>query len=383
MSNEVQEHVGFAALEEAFDALYVWLARLYDTRTGGFYYQLSSLESPDLYRPDLESTGQAIRIMSRAELLPVFGTERQRATASFLNQHQHSDGYFRAKDGDPHANPERMLGRYLDYCRIGLDLLGSKPRYALPTEFSGELKNEALEPEMLEQWIEARDWSNPWQALDQVSSRAQILDNMNSDAAGRAIANMIDLVIQRQDRETGLWGSGEPYVMISGAFKAIYLLAGRCPFPKADAVYGSLMECVREHPAPRVTWISNAINLFLAVEPHMSYSPPDSDREDLLRISTRNLLTCLRDDGGFSITSEGSWAAPNEGIVLGRGLVEGDMNSAGLASQVWLNLRHVMRVPSRPPRGADRFAEALAPTPRVVIKPAGTLSLGSGNTSKA
>ena len=351
------------ALEAVFDGLYTWLGRLWDPASGGFYYQLSSLEDPQRFAADIESTGQAVRVLARAELLSRLHNTHRLAIADFIKRHQHPDGFFRAGDGESSLNTERMLGRYLDYCRVSLELLEASPRFPLPKEFSTTLGEQALRPAALEQWVDARDWSNPWRALDEVSSRVQILENVDHPAAALAIQDLIRLINERQDPTSGLWGGGEAYVQISGAFKAVFLYARRQPFPRSEQVYASLMRCVRQHPAPRVTWISNALNLFMAVEATGQVKPTEADRHDLLHISTRNLRTCLRSDGGFSVTTEGSWAAPNDGIVLGQGRVEGDMNSAGLASQVWLNLHKILRLPGRPPRGAQRLFDTLA-TPR-------------------
>ncbi len=353
------------SLERAYDGLYAWLGGQFDPLSGGFYYQRSSVASPREFAPDLESTGQAVNVLHRAGLVPTLSGPHRRAILRFVRRHQDPDGYFRASGpgGEPHTS-ERMLGRYLGFSLSMLEALGGEPRFPLPQSFAGDPTHRVLRPGAMLAWLDGLPWHNPWRAIDEVATRAQILEQLPGETAAAALELLLDELERRQDPGEGLWGGGEPYVRMSGGFKAIMAFGRRRPFPRPEAVYASLRRCVLDHRADRMTFISNALNLFFAVHDGLREPPPPAEREAMFRVLLKDLWTLRRDDGGFSIESSGSWPAPNEGIVLGRGRVEGDMNSAGLSSQVWINLRRLVGAPARPPRGAARFHETVPPIRR-------------------
>jgi hypothetical protein len=357
MSRLVEE---FESLHAVYDGLYAWLGGQFDPVSGGFFYQRSSVAEPERFRPDIESTAQAVNVLDRASLLPSLSDGHRRAILEFILRHQEPDGYFRAEGGGQN-NPERMLGRYLGYCIKVIEQLDGEPRYPLPQSFASDPTHEVLRPERLVAWMDALPWDNPWGAIDQVSPRVQILETLPGRDAADAINLILDELERRQDPDDGLWGGGDPYVHMSGGFKAIMAFGDRRPFPRPQAVYRSLRDCVLNHRADRMTFISNALNLYHAVAPGLREPAPMDEREAMFRLLLGDLWTLHRDDGGFSIESRGSWAAPNDGIVLGRGNVEGDMNSAGLSSQVWINLHRLVDVPVRPPRGAQRFFQTVKP----------------------
>ncbi|QDU71470.1 prenyltransferase/squalene oxidase repeat-containing protein [Mucisphaera calidilacus] len=346
-------------LEQLFEGLYQWLGRLYVPDQHGFVYQLSSLENPERFSPDLESTAQALIILHRSGLTEHLPDETRLGVAEFFNRHQHPDGYFRAPGGPDH-NTDRMLGRYLSYATGVLDSLGVEPRYPLPRQLRGEGQDRLpLDENALRAWVDQRSWDNPWRAIDEISARAQIISVLPEPARTDAGNILLDCLDAMQNPGDGLWGGGEPYVRVSGGFKASLVYRNRRPMPRPERIYDTTMNCLRQQRANRVTWVSNLLNLILSVRPHLDHKIPARDREDLVRISIDNLSTCRREDGGFSIESKGSWPAPNDGIVLGHGRVEGDMNSAALALQVWFNLLDLMGLEPRPPASAEGFRAAM------------------------
>lgn len=59
-----------AALHEVdvlFKDYYKWKARLYDPQTGGFYFAHSALEDTGKFRPDIETTAQALGRMKTGQ----------------------------------------------------------------------------------------------------------------------------------------------------------------------------------------------------------------------------------------------------------------------------------------------------------------------------
>ena len=77
-----------------------WIASLYDPKTGGFYYCKSARDT-DGYLPDLESTGQALSVLSEIGAVPrdkineILPEKVRRKIVKFVHERQSPvDGYF-------------------------------------------------------------------------------------------------------------------------------------------------------------------------------------------------------------------------------------------------------------------------------------------------
>ena len=119
-----------------------WFANLYDPVRGGYYYSNSGKETP-MFRPDLESTYQALNFMSgsglaRTEDVPAWQSE---AIVKFTKSLQDPNGYFYhpqwgKRVTDLRHHPRR--GRDLTWAHRLLERFGAKPTYDTPLGVRGD-----------------------------------------------------------------------------------------------------------------------------------------------------------------------------------------------------------------------------------------------------
>ncbi|MBQ8322288.1 MAG: hypothetical protein IJX92_08000 [Clostridia bacterium] len=151
-----------AALHEMYDALYSdalvdWLAGLFDSEYGGFYYSESARDNnqvlySDKYYdllPDIESTSQALGIISSSGMIKEFDDVRdalpewmQKALVKFMKERQDPNGYFYHPQWtkemvDTHYS---RRGRDLTSALGVLDQLGARPTYDTILEKNGDGK---------------------------------------------------------------------------------------------------------------------------------------------------------------------------------------------------------------------------------------------------
>ena len=151
---------------------------------------------------------------------------------------------------DPHTrmrSVQRLRGRALDFSNAVLRQLEAAPLYPLPGQRqkpSAKAKDylSYLEsPENFQTWLEERPWDFSWGALDHICSQMGILKSLPEDRQQPLIDVLLPYLENRQNPETGLWGDGDPYVELSGAFMAAYIYkALDLPVPHADLIYQSL-----------------------------------------------------------------------------------------------------------------------------------------------
>lgn len=306
-----------------------WLAELYDTVTGGFYYAHSS-RSESRFKPDIESSAFAVDILESAGLLASLDINVRDNFVKFFHERQEPDtGFFI----DPHNDMRslvRMRGRAVKMSTIALKKLDSYPLYPLPGSRPDSLETLNLSflesRDALRAWMKELPWHHAWTALDAIASQVEILQAMPKNLSMTLVEEIMRYTQCTQDTKTGLWGGGEPYVKISGAFKlAMVYDAFQIPLPHADAILDSTIRCMRNEDCEHFCWVRNPLCLLEVLERRNKCNLSEF-RAEIIRISEINLAKFLQADGGFSVFPERSNPAPNE-IPLGLGLAEGDFNA--------------------------------------------------------
>lgn len=123
-----------------------------------------------------------------------------------------------------------------------------------------------------------------------------------------------------------MWDGPDAYNEVSGAFKAaLFYSAFDRPLPYASEIYASVMLTIRTDECKDVCWLRNPIELVTLLEPQLSQIPP-VDANEIIQISVTNMRRFVQPDGGFSRQAGRSKTTSN-GVVLGMGLPEGDMNA--------------------------------------------------------
>jgi len=298
------EKIQFEQLEQLFNNFYPWLAGLYDPEEGGFYFSLKHKNDKQL-QPDIESTAQAISILYRSGLLPEMpATFRQKLINFFQKRQDPNTGFFIDQNIERHNN-ERWRGRALSYSISSLSKLKAKPLYPLPGEKNtGANPNPYLShfesPEIFQNWLNNRPWNNAWGALDQVSSQIPNLKLFPKAKRDQLLTILFKDLAKRQDSNSGLWGGGSPYRKISGAFKiAMVYKSFKKPIPRANKIYKSTLECLRNNKAEDICFVRNPLNLITMLRNDLGRPISNADKTQISNITIKNLAMFATDQGGF------------------------------------------------------------------------------------
>lgn len=319
-----------SALDKLFSAFFRWFTRLYDPGSGGFYYAHSSLKE-DRFRPDIESTAQAVNIMQMTGTSRLLGPEAKHKVISFFRSRQDRDGYFT----DPHNSMrefDRMKARALAYSIEALKELGASPLYKPPGTVTGRLPVHLQSEENYIRWLEERPWEDAWMACDNISAASVYFRYMNPQRQKRFTRLTAGWLAERQDPD-GLWSRGRPLVRISGTFKlALFYRNCGLEMPEPQKIFGSLKAALQEDRADDFCWVRNPVEL-LSVLIRNGLEPSEKELSFIFSHTLENLQIFLRPDGGFSRHRTCSLAVPNN-VELGLGLEEGDMNASTQAVRV-------------------------------------------------
>jgi hypothetical protein len=316
-----------------FKNFYTWLSSLYDYETGGFYYAKSSITSSE-FKPDIESTGQAIHILERSNLMRTLPEWMKIKFIEFFQKRQDSKTGFFYDPQNGMREVDRMVARALAYSVNCLSILGTKPLYPVPGQKGLDSLPEHLKTkEKLVKWMEERDWSYSWMACDNISATSIYMRNLPEKEKNEYLDIIWNFLERKQDKETGMWGEGRPYVKISGAFKLslFYNNLGQ-NMPNLDIIYKFLLKTLREDISEDMCWTRNPIDMLNSLKPKMGILP-ENELSEIIEITYNNLKKYLKPDGGFSRHLDISLAMPNN-VQLGKGLVEGDMNAGTQALKI-------------------------------------------------
>ena len=97
------------------ERIYLWLAKLYDKKYGGFYFSNSARDTEG-FLPDIQSTAQAMRMLKSTGLFDesvpydeLFPLEITRSIINFFNSKQAPDGYFYHPQWGENISSDRKL----------------------------------------------------------------------------------------------------------------------------------------------------------------------------------------------------------------------------------------------------------------------------------
>ena len=316
--------------------------QLYDPKTGGFYYSISSRDAEKM-TPFAEGTAFAQEaLLNGGMVLPEWYKEK---VGSWILGHQdESDGFFY----------EELWGKITSGPRLNRDLGSSagilencdkKPLYTLPQERmqanESEKETNATLPERLRskekmlEFMESLDWSQKsiWSTGQKLSSETTLIK-----AAG-LYDFVADYVQTRQNPETGLFGEGLDWMNTNGAMKLGAFMASRKGgYARAEKAIDSVLKLYGgDTPPTSATWIWNP---FVLLERIVNAPDADGDRllsllyekgADIINKAIDCALILKREDGGFSASITRA-ANRQQGYLFGYGLsTESDLDGTLIA----------------------------------------------------
>ena len=324
--------------------------QLYDPKTGGFYYSISSRDSEEM-TPFAEGTSFALDGLRYGGItLPDWYKEKM---GNWILGHQdESDGFFY----------EDLWGKITSGPRIYRDLVYSKgllkrcemkAKYPYPEERmkAGDAKSsesagfpEYLESkEKMKEYLDSLDWEKGiWSTGQKLVTAKDMMD-----AAG-LLDYVRDYVTDRQNKKTGLWGEGLDWMRTNGAMKLSgFFEDEEHPYPNASLAIESVKEIYGgEIPPTYATFIWNPFVLLNTIL-YTNKKDAASLRAHLLRAGAdivNRAIDCAlllkRNDGGFaSCLDEG--APRQQGYLFGHGFknesdLDGTIIAGGrLRNHIW------------------------------------------------
>lgn len=299
---------------------------------------VSSTLDPEKYVCGLESTGQAINILSESDLLRSMPPAMRAKLIDFVQRQQDATtGFF--YDAPWTRNVNRLAGRALTYAVGTLRDLNAQPLHPLPGAAAIEASYPELEsPEKLRTWLGRLPWKkDPWGSGDQINARLSVFSNLPSEQREPLLQNLFSYLVTIQSPQTGLWGTDPAMInfnYVSGGFKIamVYDHFHRA-VPQPDALYRSTLECLRTQTPDRYTFVRNPLSLIDYIMPILAQPATAAERLEIIDITIRNNAQFLKSDGGFS-RYPGAGYKGDVPAVWSAGLAEGDLNSGTQAINV-------------------------------------------------
>lgn len=379
--NKLEEKIGKRA-SDAVKKLYdyygtdwtKWMFKLYDPKSGCFYYSNSARDNDEFF-VDAESTCQALDMLQELGLFKSVHDDwekalpedmREKCLAYIQAMQDPTDGYFyHPQWGKDVKNHHCRLGRDYGQCLTLIRIMGGKPLYKTATELMEEKAATATEsekadigmPEHLKSKEAFRAYMdriippNTFHGVGHIlSSQAPLIK-----AAGLAEYCM-EYLNTFQSPETGCWGDGveHEYDQLSGIIKLsglYYVLGGRLNY--MDKVIDFAISTVLSKRDPdNICFVFNSIGGLSAavgiVKMNNDPTATDCSNIDVVMKKVYDKLPEMIDatieklekfrypDGSFSYL-QGRSAENMQGVIVSKGLAEGDVNGTTVAIYYVLN----------------------------------------------
>lgn len=303
-----------------------WFARLWDCEHGAFYYS-NSARDHEGFLPDLESTSQALRVISNLGMVSSLGglsvampKEISERISGFVDSLLADDGYFYHPQWGKSISITRR-GRDLNCARSIYRMLGTKPPRRTAIEMLENKSRSTSDATLPEHLKSKRAFCAYLDGLNISESSYAVGNNINSQirqikAAGleKELCNWLD---STQNLETGLWQKDTSYKAVSGFMNlsGAYILSGR-RLNHLDKVMESLLVTVASEIEPsQVVFIYNSIAavnqvLLLLKNSGDTYGAAKMQNvlmeraPELIDITRRKLEIFRKPDGSYSYTKD-------------------------------------------------------------------------------
>ena len=333
-----------------------WLIRMYDGKSGGFYYSQSSIDT-DRFEPDIESTTQAISIIAKLGLCDTDSSGRHygmpewfvEGAYEFLSSRQEEgDGYFY----DPvyrltanKAKKERNTASVIN-CFDGY--IYKKPLYPTPMERlkDNTVKKSSVDADLkmysdkdsfiawLEETVAKRGDSYCW-GSDLSSARSMIT------AAG-LLPVAVEWLKERQNKENGTWEKDFNMTAVNGVLKISgFFNKDTEDFPNYEIYAKNVIEFTKTFSPGSAAHNWNPMGSLRVILDNLRVPPSeeikallDDGIADMIINTTAKMREFRQPDHGFGYGRRGSSRISNE-VEVSLGLPEGDVNALALMTLIF------------------------------------------------
>jgi len=231
----------------------VWLAGLYDMKTGGFYYSNSARDNGE-FLPDMESTVQALGFLLSSGMIASYDEVpawmREKIIAFTCSLEDPDDGYIYHPQWGKNI-PDYRRGRDLTWANAMQGYLNFRLPY--PTalerlEKAAEEKNadNAGLPEHLRSRETFIAYLDKLDFVGQAYVAGSYVASQTGQIIAAGLADTAEEYLNRfQNPETGIWGADTGYMAVNGALKIsdFYTRAGRV-IRWADKIAETAIGCI-------------------------------------------------------------------------------------------------------------------------------------------
>lgn len=328
-----------------------WLAELWAPEIGAFYYS-NSARDYEGFLPDIESTVQALRVITRYGMIDEAGSidkalprDMIDGLVGFAHKMADEDGYFyHAQWGK--KIPTSRRGRDLGWALALLEMFGARPPYPTALDLlTGNDRTSAALPEYMHsrkalyEYLEGLDFPHrSYPAANQINAQ------MSQFRAAGMLDDICDWLDDHQMPDTGLWQEGVDYLSISGLMKlgSTYNAAGRCPRYIERAVDSAFTVAMSDERPGTVCYVYNPLSAMTSMRTSylacgMTVAAAEITARarkiavPLIRKTAEKVSIFRKSDGSFSMTPE--FSSPNSQLMpvaLPR-MNEGDINATTIA----------------------------------------------------
>jgi len=315
---------------------------IYDSKTGAFYYTKSGSLDKELL-PDIEASYFALEVLDSGGIFKDGYPEffREKLVPWIKEKQSDDDGYFYLPQWGKTSGSRR--DRDLNFALEILERFGEKPIYKTPHERLGDATLSKNLPEHLTsekgliKWLDSMSFDNAsiWATGNAISCAKQQIES----------ASMLDIarryVLERQNKDTGLFGDGFNFMNTNGTMKLSYLFDESFPFPSLEKAIASIIEIIRNTEIPDEVAITFIWNPFVAINAlKASYKNPPAKVTELLYenadllidFAYKNAQLFKRSDGGFSEYPKRGLGVIQGNARIGDGSLASDLDGTVIAS---------------------------------------------------
>ena len=341
-----------AELDREFDKEALdWLISMYDPKSGGMYYAVSSRDN-EPFEPDIESTTQTLSILRNLGIVDCDENGRSTYPAWFANgairflseRQDESDGYFY----DPlykETGKKDKKERNTIFAVNALTNLGVKPPYLTAMErITGNVNSSDSDQSMYATkesylaWLEDISKNRPdsyYWGSDISSARAMI-------TASGHLMTTVEWLKEKQNKENATWENEFNMTAVNGVLKICgYFGAHTEPFPNYETFVRKTVEFTKTFTPPSAASAWNPMGAVRAILTNLPTEPTpeirailDSGIADMIANTTVQMRRFRKPDGGFSYGPNGS-AIHSNGVKVALGLPEGDVNALALMTLIY------------------------------------------------
>lgn len=301
---------------------YIWLASLWDCERGGFYAFPSGRDTEG-YLPDLESTGQILRVIECSGLISAVGEKYGRDLPEKMKNdiirftsslEDKDDGYFYHPQWGKDITVSRR-GRDCTWaCNTILGAFGAKAPYPTALDrLSGEDKPESV-PEHFKSLSAYKQY-----LIDRnINGNSYVVGNTMQAQAPQILSAGPEYVrataewLSEYQKPNGLWEEQVNYQSVNGLMKLSLLCSDigisvpNCYAALESAIFAALSDepitfcCQFYNPLITISLIlKNIEEREGAVRAEEVRAPLTLRAAELIRVTRRKLHTCMRSDGVF------------------------------------------------------------------------------------